>query len=52
MSELLLIRHAETDMAGTFCGHSDPELNVRGRAQLADLISRLRMVQVGDGLYQ
>jgi alpha-ribazole phosphatase/probable phosphoglycerate mutase len=47
MSELLLIRHAETDMAGTFCGHSDPELNARGRAQLADLIDRLRMDQIG-----
>lgn len=47
MSELLLIRHAETDMAGTFCGHSDPELNTRGRAQLAGLIGRLRMDQIG-----
>jgi alpha-ribazole phosphatase/probable phosphoglycerate mutase len=47
MRELLLIRHAETDMAGTFCGHSDPELNTRGRAQLGDLINRLRMDQIG-----
>jgi alpha-ribazole phosphatase len=47
MSELLLIRHAETDMAGTFCGHSDPELNTRGRAELAGLIGRLRMDQIG-----
>jgi alpha-ribazole phosphatase len=47
MSELLLIRHAETDMAGTFYGHSDPELNTRGRAQLAGLIGRLRMDQIG-----
>jgi broad specificity phosphatase PhoE len=47
MSELLLIRHAETDMAGTFCGHSDPELNTRGRAQVAELINRLRMDQIG-----
>jgi alpha-ribazole phosphatase/probable phosphoglycerate mutase len=47
MSELLLIRHAETDMAGTFCGHSDPELNTRGRAQLAELINRLRVDQIG-----
>jgi broad specificity phosphatase PhoE len=47
MSELLLIRHAETDMAGTFCGHSDPELNARGRAQVGKLINRLRMDQIG-----
>jgi len=47
MSELLFIRHAETDMAGTFCGHSDPELNTRGRAQLGELINRLRDEEVG-----
>lgn len=47
MNELILIRHAETDMAGTFCGHSDPELNTRGRTQLAELIDRLRMDQIG-----
>lgn len=41
MSELLFIRHAETDMAGTFCGHCDPELNARGRDQLAGLIDSL-----------
>ena len=29
-STLLFIRHAETDMAGTFCGHSDPPVNERG----------------------
>jgi len=47
MSELLLIRHAETDMAGTFCGHSDPELNARGRAQLAELIDRMSAENIG-----
>jgi alpha-ribazole phosphatase len=46
MSELLFIRHAETDMAGTFCGHSDPELNERGRIQLGELIARLRMEEI------
>jgi alpha-ribazole phosphatase len=46
MSELLFIRHAETDMAGTFCGHSDPELNTRGRAQLGELINRLRTEKI------
>jgi alpha-ribazole phosphatase len=47
MSELLFIRHAATDMAGTFCGHSDPELNARGRVQLAELIDRLRVEEIG-----
>jgi alpha-ribazole phosphatase len=47
MSELLLIRHAETDRAGTFCGHSDPELNARGRAQLAELIHRMSAEKIG-----
>jgi alpha-ribazole phosphatase len=41
MKHLLLIRHAETDMAGRFCGHSDPELNPRGRQQLAGVVDRL-----------
>jgi alpha-ribazole phosphatase len=47
MSELLFIRHAETDMAGTFCGHSDPELNARGNAQVCELIGTLRMEGIG-----
>ena len=34
-------------MAGTFCGHSDPELNARGRIQSGELISRLRMEEIG-----
>lgn len=42
MSEILFIRHAETDMAGTFCGRSDPEVNARGREQICELIDRLR----------
>jgi alpha-ribazole phosphatase len=42
MSEILFIRHAETDMAGSFCGHSNPELNTRGQLQLGELINRLR----------
>jgi broad specificity phosphatase PhoE len=41
VTHLLLIRHAETDMAGRFCGHSDPELNERGRQQLTVLINAL-----------
>ena len=41
MKHLLLIRHAETDMTGRFCGHSDPELNERGHQQLAGVLDRL-----------
>jgi alpha-ribazole phosphatase len=47
MSELLFIRHAETDMAGTFCGHCDPELNARGGDQLVDLINTLGKEEIG-----
>jgi len=46
MSELIFIRHAETDMAGTFCGHCDPELNARGRDQVADLIDSLSKEEI------
>jgi broad specificity phosphatase PhoE len=42
MSQILFIRHAETDMTSTFCGHSDPPLNARGKVQLAELIECLR----------
>jgi alpha-ribazole phosphatase len=42
MSPILFIRHAETDMAGTFCGHSDPALNGRGLDQLEGLRDKLR----------
>jgi alpha-ribazole phosphatase/probable phosphoglycerate mutase len=41
VTHLLLIRHAETDLAGRFCGHSDPELNERGRQQLEGLVNAL-----------
>jgi len=41
MSEILFIRHAETDMAGTFCGHSNPPLNMHGRTQLSKLLNTL-----------
>jgi alpha-ribazole phosphatase len=47
MNEILFIRHAETDMAGTYCGHSDPELNARGYNQLLELNERLRNEAIG-----
>lgn len=39
--EIVLIRHAETDLAGRFCGHSDPPLNDKGIRQLPALVERL-----------
>jgi alpha-ribazole phosphatase/probable phosphoglycerate mutase len=42
MKPCLLIRHGETDLAGLFCGHSDPPLNGAGRLQVqhaADLLA-------------
>jgi alpha-ribazole phosphatase len=33
MSEIIFIRHGETDMAGSFCGHSNPALNLNGTNQ-------------------
>jgi broad specificity phosphatase PhoE len=47
MSAIFFIRHAETDMAGTFCGQSDPELNARGRVQLAGVVEELRAENPG-----
>jgi alpha-ribazole phosphatase len=41
VTNLFLVRHAETDLAGRFCGHSDPELNERGRQQLMRLVNAL-----------
>lgn len=42
MSDLLFIRHAETDFAGRFCGHSDPTVNAAGRRQIRHLLEELR----------
>lgn len=41
MREIVLIRHAETAMAGRFCGHSDPELNAVGEMQLARIVEQV-----------
>jgi broad specificity phosphatase PhoE len=47
---LLFIRHAETDLAGRFCGHSDPPVNKRGLRQIEELIERLRTESI-DAVY-
>jgi alpha-ribazole phosphatase/probable phosphoglycerate mutase len=41
MKDLVFIRHAETDLAGTFCGHLDAPVNSRGHMQIRDMISHL-----------
>jgi broad specificity phosphatase PhoE len=44
MSTIVLIRHGETDLAGRFCGYSDPRLNASGERdaiRVAEEISRL-----------
>jgi alpha-ribazole phosphatase/probable phosphoglycerate mutase len=46
VSNLLLVRHAETSMAGRFCGHSDPELNEPGRHHLVNLVNRLSAYEI------
>jgi broad specificity phosphatase PhoE len=46
MTELIFIRHAETDLSGTFCGHSDPPVNQRGELQIQELIARLRTARI------
>jgi len=50
MSRVLFIRHAETEMAGRFCDHSDPDLNAQGRMQLASLVDLLSAEPL-DGVY-
>lgn len=39
--KLVLIRHEHTELAGTFCGTSDPALDASGRAGVATLLRRL-----------
>jgi broad specificity phosphatase PhoE len=41
MKTCLLMRHGATDLAGRFCGHSDPPLNDAGRIQVERAASML-----------
>ena len=49
-STLLFLRHAETDLAGTFCGATDPPLNQRGLAQLPALLRSVEDLRF-DAIY-
>jgi broad specificity phosphatase PhoE len=50
METLLFIRHAETDLAGRFCGHSNPPVNERGLHQIDELLETLRSESI-DAIY-
>jgi broad specificity phosphatase PhoE len=50
MNGLLFIRHAETDLAGTFCGHSDPLVNAHGHEQIHALMQSLHDESI-DAIY-
>ena len=41
-STLILVRHAHTEMAGSFCGQIDPPLSAKGLAQLPELSEKLK----------
>jgi alpha-ribazole phosphatase len=47
---MIFIRHAETDLAGTFCGQTDPPLNERGHQQVAALVIELEGTPI-DAIY-
>ena len=50
MDTLFFIRHAETDFAGRFCGHSNPPVNERGLRQIQGLLETLRTESI-DAIY-
>ena len=47
---LLFIRHAETDLAGRFCGHSNPPVNEHGQCQIEELLQLLEGESI-DAVY-
>ena len=50
MSEVVFLRHAATDLAGTFCGQLDPPVNALGRAQIAECIRTTNFAE-SDAVY-
>jgi len=50
MDTLLFIRHAETDLAGRFCGQSNPPVNERGLRQIEELLNALKSESI-DAVY-
>ena len=43
MNHCLLMRHGVTDLSGTFCGATDPELNTAGRHQVSVAANALKV---------
>jgi cob(I)alamin adenosyltransferase len=46
VNAIVLVRHAETDLAGKFCGRSDPDLNLAGERQLSFLVEELAALEI------
>jgi len=46
MSTIIFIRHVETAMSGRFCGHSDPEPNLRGKRQIVSLLEKVESLGI------
>jgi broad specificity phosphatase PhoE len=46
MKTIILVRHAETVLAGRFCGMSDPELSATGIAQLSEIVQRIELSEI------
>ena len=46
MKTIILVRHAETVLAGRFCGMSDPELSATGLAQLSEIVQRIEPSEI------
>lgn len=46
MKAIILIRHPETPMAGRFCGHSDPDLNLAGELQMESIAERVQSLHI------
>lgn len=45
-NRLVLLRHAEADFHGRFCGHSNPSLTMRGRTRLLAIIQGLSLASI------
>jgi alpha-ribazole phosphatase len=48
--KILLIRHAQSEFHGRFCGSSDPPLSLAGEAQARELAAKLRAASL-DHIY-
>lgn len=45
-TRLLLVRHLESELAGRFCGQSDPPLSAEGRSSIPALVQSVRALPV------